>query len=153
MTNPWGSHETSPMQAVLLALSIDSQAPEAIALKAGLHVNEAHAILQQLIDDDLAILENGEYELSGPLSWFGNFEAALKYYARRNFVVTTTGGQDSHLYLTDVRVKHGRPVGDPLTETLGVLGCGKTARDIRPATEQGTATCEDCRRTGELHAR
>lgn len=145
-SNPWGREALAPVQAALLALSMDPKTPESISAEAGLSLEETRAALETLTTECLAIPDNGQYELSGPLSWFGDFESAVRYYTRRNFIVSA-GGQ-THVYLIDVRVKGGRPAGDPLTETLGVFACGKTARDIRVAPFGAAVTCEDCNRAG-----
>ncbi len=145
MRNPWNRTEVTPSQAVLLALSIEPQTLAEIAAKTGMPADAAQAALQRSIGEGLAIYEDEKYELSGPISWFGTYESALRYYVRRNFIVQS--GPQIHLYVTDIRVKHGRPVGDPLTETLAVFACGKTAHEIRPA--QSALTCPDCSRVAD----
>ncbi|GAC1498375.1 MAG: hypothetical protein NVS1B14_01380 [Vulcanimicrobiaceae bacterium] len=146
LTNPWAREEVSAEQAVLLALSIQPQTVNAIAVKSELPEDRVRAALEPLTQAGLAIPENEEYELSGPLSWFGTFEAAVNYYAQRHFLVAAAGV--THLYLIHVRVKGVRPMGDALTETLAVFACGQTAGHIA-ATSSQTATCEDCRRVAE----
>jgi hypothetical protein len=142
-----GGVEDGPMtseRTMLLALSMDAQPVSALAEKAGMANDDAVVALQRLQQEHLAIVEDGGYELTGPLSWFGDFASAVRYYARRNFVVSADGDASSHLYLCDVRVKSARPVGDPLTETASVFACGATARAIRPAGGRAP-TCDDCR--------
>lgn len=128
---------------MLLALSIDPQPVAILAAKAGLSESESAAALQRLQDDSLAIADDGGFELTGPLSWFGDFSSAVRHYAGRHFVVTAASEPASHLYVCDIRIKNARSVGDPMTETASVFACGATARDITPAG--GTApTCVDC---------
>jgi hypothetical protein len=129
---------------MLLALSMDAQPISVLVEKAGLAHDNAVAALQRLQQEHLAIAEDGGYELTGPLSWFGDFASAVRYYARRNFVVSAEGDVTSHLYVCDVRVKNAHPVGDPLTETASVFACGKTARAITFASDRAP-TCNDCR--------
>jgi hypothetical protein len=134
----------TPERSMLLALSMDAQPISALALKAGLAHDDAVAALQRLQHGHLAIADDGGYELTGPLSWFGDFASAVRHYAQRNFVVSAEGEPISHLYVCDVRVKNARPVGDPLTETASVFACGTTARDVTPSGDR-TPTCSDCR--------
>lgn len=54
------------------------------------------------------------------------------------------GDSQAHLMLTDVRVKGGRPAGDPLTETVAVFACGRSAREIRQTPGERAATCAEC---------
>jgi len=129
---------------MLLALSMDAQPVPALAVKAGLASDDAVAALRRLQQEHLAIAEDGGYELTGPLSWFGDFASAVRYYSRRNFVVSAEDKPASHLYLCDVRVKGARPVGDLLTETVSVFACGLTAR-IVTASHDRAPTCSDCR--------
>jgi hypothetical protein len=94
--------------------------------------------------EHLAISDDGGYELTGPLSWFGDFASAVRHYSPRIFVVSAEGEPASHLYVSDVRVKNARPVGDPLTETASVFACGTTARVVTPSRDH-EPTCSDCR--------
>lgn len=137
----------TPDRAMLLALSMDVQPVAALATKAGLAHDEALAALRRLQQGHVAIADDDGYELSGPLSWFGDFASAVRHYAPRNFVVQSEAEAASHLYVCDVRVKHARPVGDPLTETAGVFACGATARDVTPSGDR-VPTCSDCRDAG-----
>jgi hypothetical protein len=131
------------MRAVLEALEQDPQTVSAIANKGRVSEEDAINALHQLVWHNLAIAEDGGYELSGPLSWFGTFEAAVKYHARKRFIVSVSGDADSHLYVDDVRVKGQRKVGDPQNETASVLACGRTATEVHPAA--GDPTCDACR--------
>jgi hypothetical protein len=133
-----------PERAMLLALSMDAQPVSALAVKAGLAHDDAVEALRRLQQEHLAIADDGGYELTGPLSWFGDFASAVRYYTRRNFVVSAQGDPATHLYLCDVRVKNARPVGDPLTETASVFACGTTTRAVTPSAEPAP-TCVDCR--------
>jgi hypothetical protein len=133
-----------PERAMLLALSMDAEPVSALAAKAGLAEHDAVGALQGLQQKHLAIAGDGGYELTGPLSWFGDFASAVRHYARRNFVVSAEGEPASHLYVCDVRVKNARPVGDPLTETASVFACGTTARAVTPSGDR-VPTCGDCR--------
>ena len=146
MTNPWGREQVSPERAALLTLSLQPQDAASIARGAGLSIADATVALQQLTDANVAIRDGDEYELTGPLCWFGTFADALAYHVRKNLLVTVAGERDSHLFLCDVRVKGGRPVGDRLTETMSVLACGRTERRVlRAAGEAGSRpTCPDC---------
>jgi hypothetical protein len=130
--------------AMLLALSMDAQPVSELAAKAGLGHDDAVAALRRLQDEHLAIADDGGYELTGPLSWFGDFASAVRHFSRRNFVVSADGEPASHLYLCDVRVKNARPVGDPLTETASVFACGATARAVALSPDRAP-TCSDCR--------
>jgi hypothetical protein len=134
----------TPEHAMLLALSMDAQLVSALALKAGLAQDDAVAALRRLQHEHLAIADDGGYELTGPLSWFGDFASAVRHYAPRNFVVSAEGEPASHLYVCDVRVKNSRPVGDPLTETASVFACGTTARVVTLSRDRAP-TCGDCR--------
>jgi hypothetical protein len=134
----------TPERTMLLALSMDAQPPSALAVKAGLAHDDALAALRHLQHEHLAIADDGGYELTGPLSWFGDFASAVRYYAQRNFIVTAGGEPASHLYLCDVRVKNARPVGDPLTETAAVFACGAIARAVALSYDPAP-TCADCR--------
>ncbi|HEY8313276.1 MAG TPA: hypothetical protein VIG51_03800 [Candidatus Baltobacteraceae bacterium] len=136
---------TTNYAAMLRALSMDAQPVPVLAAKAGLAHSDALDVLQQLQRDHLAIAEDDGYELTGPLSWFGDFASAVKYYATRNFTVQAPGDSQSHLYICDIRIKGARPAGDPLTETASVFACGRTARDITHAGNHASPTCEDCR--------
>ena len=109
----------TPERSMLLALSMDAQPVPALALKVSLTHDDAVAALLRLQQKHLAIADDGGYELTGPLSWFGDFTSAVRYYARRNFVVSTEGDPASHLYVCDVRVKNARPVGDRLQRGHG----------------------------------
>ena len=86
-------------------------------------MSEGDAVVasQRLQQEHLAIADDEDYELTGPLSWFGDFASAVRYYARRNFVVSAEGDATSHLYVCDVRVKNARLVGDPPAETTSVF--------------------------------
>jgi hypothetical protein len=134
----------TPEHTMLLALSMDAQPASALALKAGLAHDDALAALRSLQREHLAISDDGGYELTGPLSWFGDFASAVRHYSPRNFVVSAEGEPASHLYVSDVRVKNARPVGDPLTETASVFACGTTARVVTPSRDH-EPTCSDCR--------
>lgn len=134
----------SDVRAVLLALSDEPRPVGAIAAHAGLEHDEARAALQQLVADSVAIEEDGNYELSGPISWFGSFAAAAKYHARKKFIVTAGGSGDSHLYVDDIRVKGRVRAGDPSNETLSIFACGTVARDVAPAAGQTAPTCKEC---------
>jgi len=127
---------------VLLALSSTLQSPEKIARTAQLPAAETQAALDRLTSQGLAIPEGGTYELSGPLSWFGTFAAARRYFSRRGMHAQTPDGA-VHLYLIDIRVKDGRPAGDPFTETLAVFACGATSSRVRPTLD--ATDCEGCR--------
>lgn len=130
---------------VLLALTQDPQPVSMIAAKCGLSEVETHDALQQLTRESIAIPEEDGYELTGPLSWFGSFGAAVRYHARKKFVVTASGEAGTHLYISDIRVKGGVPAGDPRNETVSVFACGRIAPDVRPAAGQSEPTCTDCR--------
>ncbi len=130
---------------MLLTLSPDPQPVTALAAKAALSESRALEELRSLQQQHLAIAEDDGYELTGPLSWFGGFASAVAYYAARNFVVTVAGESFSHTYLCDVRVKDGRPVGDPLTQTASVFACGTTSRVAIGPAQVTIPTCEDCR--------
>lgn len=132
------------MKAALRALEMDPKPVSEIAHKAHLSQEEAANALEELAAHSVAISEDGGYELSGPLSWFGSFDAAVRYNARRKFIVTIPGDAQSHLYVDDVRVKGRRKVGDPENETLAVVACGRTSLDVTPAREE-QPTCEECR--------
>jgi hypothetical protein len=134
----------TPERTMLLALSMDAQPVSALAVKAGLAHDDAVAALLHLQQEHLAIAEDGGYELTGPLSWFGDFASAVRHYSRRNFVVSPEGEPASHLYVCDIRVKNARPVGDPLTETASVFACGATARVVTLSRDRAP-TCGDCR--------
>ena len=146
MTNPWGPGDLSAERAVLLTLSVQAQDAATIARSTGLRDAEVATALQSLLDRSLAIREDDQYELTGPLCWFGDFTSALEHHARKNLLVTIPGEPQSHLYVCDIRIKGARPVGDPLTETASVLGCGRTASDVaQAAAERGSRpTCPDC---------
>ena len=131
-------------RAMLLALTMDAQPISALAAKAGLGHDDAVAALGRLQDDHLAIADDGGYELTGPLSWFGDFDAAVQHFAGRNFIVRAADEPVSHLYVCDVRVKNARPVGDPLTETASVFACGGTARTVAQSSD-AMPTCDACR--------
>lgn len=132
------------VRAVLLALSDEPRPAGAIAANAGLEHDEAREALQQLVKDSVAIEEDGNFELTGPLSWFGSFAAATKYHARKKFIVTAVGNADSHLYVDDIRVKGRVRAGDPSNETLSIFACGTVARDVSPAAGQTAPTCKEC---------
>ena len=146
VTNPWGRGDLSAERAVLLTLSVQAQDAATIARSTGLLDAEVATAVQSLLDRSLAIREDDWYELTGPLCWFGDFTSALEHHARKNLLVTIAGESESHLYVCDIRIKGARPVGDALTETASVLGCGRTARDVTQASlEHGSRpTCPDC---------
>jgi hypothetical protein len=144
MVNPWGRERISAEQAVLLALSVDPAPVSAIADKAGISETEARTALERLTKESVAIPEDDCFELTGPLSWFGDFAAAIAHYAGRNFLVSVAGEIGSHLFLCDVRIKGGRKAGDPLNETASVFACGRTARDVIQSAAEAGPTCEDC---------
>ncbi len=154
MINPWGQEKLSAERAVLLALSITPQNASQIASKIELPQSEVRTALERLTEASLAIREGDEYELTGPLSWFGDFQGALEHYARKNFLLTVPGESESHLYVSDIRIKGARPVGDPLTETSSVLGCGRTERNVAPAVAPPGAhpTCRDCAAAARFRA-
>ena len=129
---------------VLLALSQEPQPISAIAQRAALSEAETAAALDTLLAESLTLPDEGRYELTGPLSWFGNFQNAVRYYAKRGFIVGVPGDSHTHLMLTDVRIKGGRPAGDPLTETVAVFACGRSAREIRQVPGEKAATCAEC---------
>jgi hypothetical protein len=143
--NPWGREDIPAERAVLLALLAEAEDVPAIAGRAGVAGDDAQAALRRLVEEHVAIRDGDLYELTGPLSWFGSFERALRYHAGKNLLVTILGEAASHLYVCDVRVKGGRPSGDPLTETVSVLGCGRIASAITQAAGDQPA-CEDCKR-------
>jgi hypothetical protein len=58
------------------ALSMDAQPVSALALKAGAD-DDAAAALGRLQHEHFAIAGDGCYELTGPLSWFGDFTSAI----------------------------------------------------------------------------
>jgi hypothetical protein len=142
--NPWGRNDISPARAVLLALKADPQDAAAIAGRTGLGADEASAALQRLVEEHVAIRDGDLYELTGPLSWFGDFASALRYHASKDVLLTVPGDSQSHLFVCDVRVKGGRPAGDPLTEAVSVLACGKTASGATRAAGD-EPLCEDCK--------
>jgi hypothetical protein len=146
VTNPWEAGDLSAERAVLLTLSVKPQDAATIARSAGLRDGDVATALQLLVDRSLAIREDDQYELTGPLCWFGDFAGALKYHARKNLLVTIPGESESHLYVCDIRIKGARPVGDPLTETASVLGCGRTSSEVAQAPSEGGSrpTCPDC---------
>lgn len=134
----------TPADTVLMALSVEPRTAEEIAAETGLPLVAATEALVRLRDAHLAIPEDGKYELTGPLSWFGTFRGAVDYFARRRFWVEDKSDGAAHLYLTDVRVKGGRPAGDPLTETVAIFACGKGAQNIRSAPQYPESRCEVC---------
>lgn len=127
---------------VLLALSTDLQTAEELSHVTQLPLESVRTALEQLTAQGLAIPEEGTYEVTGPLSWFGTFDAARRYFARRGMHAQAREGA-VHLYLIDIRVKDGRPAGDPLTETVAVFACGATSSDVRSTLD--ALNCEDCR--------
>lgn len=150
--NPWGREDVPAERAVLLALSLEPQNASAIGRCAGLSEGAATTALQRLTDESLAIREGDDYELTGPLCWFGTFADALAHHARKNLLVAVAGEPESHLYVCDIRVKGAHPVGDRHTETMSVLGCGRTARDVTraPGAAESRPTCPDCRSASRL---
>lgn len=140
----YGESMNTQMQSVLRALEAEPQPIEEIARKANVSERETASALEQLAALSLAILEEDGYELSGPLSWFGTFDAAVHYHARRKFIVTVPDDVDSHLYVDDVRVKGDRKVGDPLNETIAVMACGHASREVTLAASTQAPTCEEC---------
>lgn len=152
--NPWGREEVSTERAVLLSLSVEPQSAAAIARSAGLQDSDVALALQRLADENLVIRDGDDYELTGPLCWFGTFTDALAHHARKNLLVAIAGESESHLFVCDVRVKGARPVGDRLTETVSVLGCGRTARNVTRAAEAAARpTCSDCESASRFGAR
>ena len=140
------THENAPaLEAVLLALSVNPEPASTIAMKSGLSQDQTRAALQELVQASLAIAEDDRFELTGPLSWFGDFGSAIKHYAPRNFILRAPDEAVSHLFLCDIRIKGSRPPGDPLNETVAVFACGKTARQVHIAND-ARATCQDCNR-------
>lgn len=142
MTNPWGRQELEATHAVLLALTVDPLDRATLARKAACSDEAADAALRALLAAQLAIQEEGGFELSGPLSWFGSFENALIYLRRKGLVARDRDGS-VHLYLCDVRVKGRHPPGDPRNETVSVFACGRTAANAQaaPAAAPDCAAC------------
>jgi hypothetical protein len=132
------------MIAVLKALEMDPKPVPEIARNARVKEHEAARALEQLTAHNLAIAEEDGYELSGPLSWFGSFDAAVRYHARKRFVVAVAGDAQTHLYIDEVRVKGRRKAGDPENETVSVMACGRTSMDVTPAFDQKSPGCEAC---------
>ncbi len=99
--------------------------------------------LHRLTKEHVAIADDGKYELTGPLSWFGDFAAAIAHFGRKRFLASAADDPQSHLFLCDIRVKGGLPPGDPRNESVAIFACGKTASQVRPA-QSGQPTCEDC---------
>lgn len=130
--------------SVLQSLAAEPQPLSVIAAAAGVSENDAQEALGELVDEHIAIEEDDGFELSGPLSWFGSFGAAVAHFAPRNVLMQHDGESVTHLYVDDVRVKGRRPSGDPENETVAVFACGRTARQVHPAAASGTATCEAC---------
>jgi hypothetical protein len=97
VTNPWGAEDLSAERAVLLTLSVQAQDAAAIARNTGLRDADVATALQLLVDRSLAIREDDQYELTGPLCWFGDFTSALHHHARKNVFVTIPGEPESHL--------------------------------------------------------
>lgn len=139
-----GAFNSTARQRVLLALSHEPQLICAIAQRAGLSETKTAGALDTLVAESFTIPDEGRYELTGPLSWFGTFQNAIRYYAKRGFIVGVPGDSETHLLLTDVRIKGGRPAGDPLTETVAVFACGRSAKEIRQVPGEKAATCADC---------
>ena len=133
------------MHAVLYALEAEPLPVAQLAKKARVSQDEAANALAQLSAHQLAIADDGGYELSGPLSWFGSFANAVRYNAKRRFVVRAPGDDKAHLYVDDVRVKGSVKAGDPANETVAVFACGHTAREIALARDEEGPTCEECR--------
>jgi hypothetical protein len=132
------------MLAVLHALEAEPLDVRAIAKKARVSEDDALAALQQLAAHNIAISEDGGYELSGPLSWFGSFAGAVRYNARKRFIVRAPGDAKTHLYVDDVRIKGVRKPGDPANEAASVFACGRTAMDVAPAFGEEAPSCEEC---------
>jgi len=133
------------MHAVLCALEADPLPVAELAKKARVSADDAANALTQLTAHHLAIADDGGYELSGPLSWFGSFAGAVRYNAKRRIVVRTPGDDSAHLYVDDVRVKGRLKPGDSSNETVAVFACGRTARDISLASNEDGPTCDECR--------
>lgn len=133
------------MHAVLHALEMDPLPVSAIAKKARLSEEDAADALRQLAAHSIAIPDEGGYELSGPLSWFGSFAAAVRHNAKKRFIVGVSGDAHTHLYIDDVRVKGQRKVGDPENETVSVFACGRTALQVSPAFDEDAPSCGECR--------
>lgn len=137
---------TTQMKTVLRALGADPKPLAEIARGARVSEEEASNALEQLTAHSLAIADDGGYELTGPLSWFGSFDGAVRYFVRRRkFIVTVPGDPHAHLYVDDVRIKGRHKAGDPDNETVAVLACGRTSLDVTPAFEQDGPDCEECR--------
>jgi hypothetical protein len=133
------------MHAVLHALEAEPHPVPAIAKKARVSEEDAANALRQLAAHNLAIAEDTGYELTGPLSWFGSFDAAVRYNAKKRFIVSVSGDPQTHLYVDDVRVKGERKAGDPGNETVSVFACGRTALEVKPAFADEAPTCAECR--------
>jgi hypothetical protein len=137
-------------RAVLYALRPDPLPVSSIAAQAQTGEDEARTALDELAADSLAIGEDGGYELTGPLSWFGSFEGAIAYMARKNFVVRVPGDTQTHLYLCEVRKKNGPRAGDPSNTTLCVFACGGVSAELPQVSGQGSPDCRDCRSAAGL---
>ena len=133
------------MHAVLHALEAHPLPLDAIAKKARLSKADAENALAELVAHSLAIADDGGFELTGPLSWFGSFAAAVQHHAKKRFVVRVPGDAHSHLYVDDVRVKGRLKAGDPHNETAGVFACGRTALEVTPGLAEDAPSCEECR--------
>lgn len=141
--NPWGPDNLSGERAVLLALGAEPQPLSSIAKNAGVTEDTAAAALRSLTAQNLAIPDEGGYELTGPLSWFGGFASAIAHGVRKKFVVRVPGDPHTHAFVSEIRVKGTRRAGDPDNETLAVLACAKTAGEVAMAPSEAP-TCADC---------
>jgi hypothetical protein len=130
--------------AVLLALKADPMPRDALAKAAGVEPAVASAVLERLVREHLAIREDEGYELTGPLSWFGDFGTAAKYFAGKGLTAAARGDARTHRYLCEVRVKGVRRSGDPQNETVSVFACGEIASRLVPGGD--AVTCEECRK-------
>ncbi len=131
-------------RSVLLALGAEPLAVSDIARRARLPEAQTRTALEELVQLSIAIPEDGQFELTGPLSWFGSFANAVRYHAGRRFIVGINDEAQSHLYLCDVRVKGKYAAGDPRNETVAVFACGLVAPNAVRPTEFSAPTCRDC---------
>jgi hypothetical protein len=132
------------VHAVLHALGADPLPLDAIAKKARVPESDAENALNELVAHNLAIAEDGAYELTGPLSWFGSFAGAVKHHVKKHFVVRVPGDAHTHLYVDDVRVKGRLKAGDPQNQTVSVFACGRSAVDVTPGLSDDGPSCEEC---------
>lgn len=145
MKNPWNSNDLSSDRAVLLALRADPEPVEVIGQRAGIAEDAARAMLDRLAQQSLAIEEDGGYELTGPLSWFGDFAAAIAHYAPRRLTAHIEGDGNSHLFLSDVRIKGSYKTGDPRNQTAAVFACGMVSPGVELQPAAGEPSCPFCK--------